>query len=46
LIKEISFKVDKVLQSVKEDIVYDEQDKTIITIDQLKPNSTFVFYVK
>jgi len=46
LIKEISFKVDKVLQSVKEDVVYDEQDKTIITIDQLKPNSTFVFYVK
>ena len=46
LIKEVSFKVDKVLQSVKEDVVYDEQDKTIITIDQLKPNSTFVFYVK
>jgi len=46
LIEEISFKVDKVLQPVNEDIVYDEQDKTIITIDQLKPNSTSVFYVK
>jgi len=46
LIEEISFKVDKVLQLVKEDVVYDEQDKTIITIDQLKPNSTSVFYVK
>jgi hypothetical protein len=46
LIEEISFKVDKVLQSVKEDVVYDEHDKTIITIDQLKPNSTSVFYVK
>jgi len=46
LIKEISFKVDKVLQSVKENVVYDEQDKTIITMDQLKHNSTFVFYVK
>ena len=46
LIEEISFKVDKVLQLVKEDVVYDEQDKTIITIDQLKPNSTSVFYFK
>ncbi len=46
LIEEISFKVDKVLQLVKEDVVYDEQDKTIITIDQLKPNSTSVLYVK
>ena len=46
LIEEISFKVDKRLQLVKEDVVYDEQDKTIITIDQLKPNSTSVFYVK
>ncbi|WP_458720028.1 DUF2334 domain-containing protein [Candidatus Nitrosocosmicus sp. R] len=46
LIEEISFKVDKVLQLVKEDVVYDEQDKTIITIDQLEPNSTRVFYVK
>ncbi len=45
-IEEISFKVDKVLQLVKEDVVYDEQDKTIITMDQLKPNSTSVFYVK
>ena len=46
LIKKISFKVDKVLQSVKEDVLYDEQDKTIITIDQLKPNSKSVFYIK
>ncbi len=46
LIEQISFKVDNVLQSVKEDVVYDEQDKTIITIDQLKPNSKSVFYVK
>ena len=46
LIEEISFKVDKVLQLVKEDVVYDEQDKTIITINQLKPYSTSVFYIK
>jgi len=46
LIEEISFKVDKILQLVKDDIVYDEQDKTIITIDQLKPNSISVFYIK
>ena len=46
LIEEISFKVDKALQPVKEDVVYDEHDKTIITMDQLKPNSTSVFYVK
>ena len=25
---------------------YDEQEKTIITINQLKPNSKTVFYVK
>ena len=36
LIEEISFKVDKVLQLVKEDVVYDEQDKTIITIESIK----------
>lgn len=46
LIEKISFKVDTVLQIVKEDLDYDEQDKTIITIDQLKPKSTSVFYVK
>ncbi|CAN5663137.1 hypothetical protein BH23THE1_BH23THE1_26590 [soil metagenome] len=46
LIQQISFKADKVLESVKEDVLYDEQDKTIITIDQLKPNSKSVFYVK
>ena len=46
LIEGISFKVDKLLQSVKEDVLYDEQDKTIITIDQLKPNSKSVFYIK
>ena len=46
LIEEISFKVDKRLHLVKENVVYDEQDKTIITINQLKPNSTSVFYVK
>lgn len=46
LIEGISFKVDKLLQSVKEDVIYDEQDKTIITIDQLKPNSKSVFYIK
>jgi hypothetical protein len=45
-IEETSFKADKLLQSVKQDEVYDEQDKTIITIDQLKPNSNRVFYVK
>jgi hypothetical protein len=46
LIEEISFKSDKILQLVKADVVYDEQDKTIITIDQLKPNSISVFYIK
>ena len=46
LIEEISFKSDKILQLVKGDKVYDEQDKTIITIDQLKPNSISVFYIK
>lgn len=46
LIEEISFKIDKALQSVKEDIVYDEQEKAIITIDQLKPDSKSVFYFK
>ena len=46
LIEQISFKADKVLKSVTEDVVYDEQDKTIITIDQLEPNSKSVFYVK
>jgi hypothetical protein len=46
LIEEISFKVDKELQSVKEDVVYDEQDKTILTIGQLNPNSKSVFYIK
>ena len=46
LIEEISFKVDKRLHLVKENVVYDEQDKTIITINQLKPYSTSVFYIK
>ena len=47
LIEDISFKVDKRLHlEKKENVVYDEQDKTIITINQLKPNSTSVFYLK
>ena len=49
LIKEISFKVDKVLHPAKEgekDVIYDEQDKTIFTIGLLNPNSKSIFYVK
>ena len=47
LIEEISFKVHKALQPVKEgDVFYDEQDKTILTIGHLNPNFKSVFYIK
>ncbi|MDN5847267.1 MAG: DUF2334 domain-containing protein, partial [Candidatus Nitrosocosmicus sp.] len=44
LIEDISFKVDRRIHLEKENIIYDDLDKTIITIDQLKPNSKSVFY--
>ncbi|WP_458721699.1 hypothetical protein [Candidatus Nitrosocosmicus sp. R] len=46
LLEDISFKVNKRLHMEKENTVYDERDKTIISINQLKPNSKTVFYVK
>ena len=47
LIEDISFKVNKELYlEKKESLIYDEQDKTIVTIKQLKPNSTSIFYLR
>jgi len=47
LLEDISFKVNKELNlEKKENLVYDEQDKTIVTINQLKPNSTSIFYLR
>lgn len=46
LIEDISFKVDRILHLGKENIIYDDANKTIITLNQLKPNSKIVLYVK
>jgi len=47
LLEDISFKVNRELNlEKKENLVYDEQDKTIVTINQLKPNSTSIFYLR
>jgi hypothetical protein len=46
LIEDISFKIDRILNLEKENIVYDEADITIITLSQIKLNSKIVFYLK
>jgi hypothetical protein len=47
LIEDISFKVESGFNlEKKEKLVYDEEDKTIVTINQLQPGSKTVFYLK
>jgi hypothetical protein len=47
LLEDFSFKVNREINLEKnEDLVYDEQDKTIVTINELKPNSTSIFYLR
>jgi hypothetical protein len=47
LVEDISFKVDNGLNLEKKgNLVFDEEDKTIVTINQLHPCSKTVFYLK
>ena len=47
LIENFSFKINRELNLEKqEDLVYDQQDKTIVTINELKPNSTTIIYLR
>lgn len=45
LIEDVSFKIDRRRDLEKENVVYDEVDKKIITLIQLKPNSKIIFYI-
>ena len=46
LIEDVSFKVDNGWNLEKGNLVFDEEDKAIVTIHQLQPDSKTVFYLK
>jgi hypothetical protein len=47
LVEDVSFRVESGLGlEKKENVVLNEEDRTIVTINQLRPDSKTVFYLK